>query len=56
MAPIARGFGGRRRDGIDRPSDGLEPSTPSLPSWNQAGNSGHERVLAGTKAPQTEGT
>src|SRR6476659_4767538 len=35
-----------------KPSDGLEPSTPSLPSWNQAGKRGHERVTATTKAPQ----
>src|SRR5919106_4709241 len=38
-----------------KPSDGLEPSTPSLPSWDRRGNRGHDRVTAGTKAPQTEG-
>ena len=37
-----------------KPSDGLEPSTPSLPSWNQAGTRGHGRVIATTKAPQVE--
>lgn len=39
-----------------KPSDGLEPSTPSLPSWNRAGMHGHGRVTAATKAPQTSGT
>ena len=35
-----------------KPSDGLEPSTPSLPSWNNGGKRRHVRVTAGTKAPQ----
>jgi hypothetical protein len=38
-----------------KPSDGLEPSTPSLPSWGAGGRRGHGRVLAATKTPQTEG-
>jgi hypothetical protein len=40
---------------FSKPPDGLEPSTPSLPSWNQAGTRGHERVPAATKAPQVDG-
>jgi hypothetical protein len=35
-------------------SDGLEPSTPSLPSWARQGKRGHGRVSATTKALQTE--
>ena len=38
-----------------KPSDGLEPSTPSLPSWNRRGKRGHARVTAGRKAPQSGG-
>ena len=34
-----------------KPSDGLEPSTPSLPSWNRGGKRGHAGVKEGTKAP-----
>jgi hypothetical protein len=39
---------------LSNPSDGLEPSTPSLPSWGRGGKRGHARVLATTKAPQTD--
>src|SRR4051794_12222330 len=53
----ARAMGVRRRGNkkaicwpFEKPSDGLEPSTPSLPSWNQVGKRGHARVTAGTKA------
>ena len=38
-----------------KPSDGLEPSTPSLPFRFRGGTSGHARVCEGTKAAQTEG-
>ena len=34
-------------------SDGLEPSTPSLPSWARGGKRGQARVIATAKAPQT---
>jgi hypothetical protein len=30
-----------------KPSDGLEPSTPSLPSWARRGKRGHGRVTGG---------
>ena len=38
---------------LTKPSDGLEPSTPSLPFRFRGGKGGHERVTATTKAPQT---
>ena len=38
-----------------KPSDELEPSNPSSPSWNSGGTRGHARVTAATKAPQVEG-
>ena len=38
-----------------KPSDGLEPSTPSLPFLVRRGKRGHCWVLATTKAAQTEG-
>jgi hypothetical protein len=46
----------RRSPGYSRgkPSDGLEPSTPSLSSWDRRRKRGHDRVTAGTKAPQTK--
>lgn len=37
------------------PSDGLEPLTPSLPSWGRGGKRCQARVIATTLAPQTEG-
>lgn len=36
-----------------RPSDGLEPSTSSLPFRFRGGNRGHARVCEGTKSAQT---
>src|SRR6476620_2031654 len=33
---------------LGKPSDGLEPSTPSLPWRFWSGNGGHYRALAGT--------
>src|SRR5215210_4930994 len=38
-----------------KPSDGLEPSTPSLPFRFRGGKHGHSRVSEGTKAPQAGG-
>src|SRR5215831_16023170 len=40
---------------MSKPSDGLEPSTPSLPFLFRGGKRGRGRVIAGTKAPQAEG-
>jgi hypothetical protein len=36
----------------EKPSDGLEPSSPSLPFRFRRGKRGHARVSEGTKAPQ----
>jgi hypothetical protein len=53
-----RRLNGKRKELISRelakPSDGLEPSTPSLPSWARRGKRGHGRVTKATKAPQTK--
>ncbi len=38
-----------------KPSDGLEPSTPSLPFRFWDGKRGHTRAFAATKIPQTDG-
>ena len=38
-----------------KPSDGLEPSTPSLPFRFRGGKRGHARVCEGTKAAQAKG-
>ena len=40
----------------EKPSNGLEPLTPSLPFWNQAGTRGHQRVTAVATVPQVEGS
>ncbi len=37
-----------------KPSDGLEPSTPSLPFRFREGKRGHARAFTATKVPQTE--
>jgi len=42
------------RDFMSKPSDGLEPSTPSLPFSDRGGKRGHGRVTPGTKGPQAE--
>ena len=39
----------------EKPSNGLEPLTPSLPFWNQAGTRGHQRVTAVATVPQVGG-
>jgi hypothetical protein len=39
-----------------KPSDGLEPSTPSLPWKVEGGTSGHERSRTATKSLQTAGS
>jgi PAS domain S-box-containing protein len=44
------------RPTVGKPSDGLEPSTPSVPSWGRGGKCGHDRGVTGTKAPETGGT
>ena len=36
-----------------KPSDGLEPSTPSLPFRFRGGNRGNARVTAATKVQET---
>jgi hypothetical protein len=38
-----------------KPSDGLEPSTPSLPFSDRGGKREHGRVIAATKVPQADG-
>ncbi len=45
---------GTMRD-LEEPSDGLEPSTPSLPFRFWDGKRGHTRAFAATKIPQTDG-
>ena len=53
---VAKGNNVRRFAGFfAKPSDGLEPSTPSLPFRFCGGTRGHARVAAGTKAPQAGG-
>jgi hypothetical protein len=37
-----------------KPSDELEPSTPSLPFSFRGGKRGHGRVISGTKGPRVE--
>src|SRR4029450_6776194 len=38
--------------GISKPSSGLEPETPSLPSERRSGKRGHAREAAGARIPQ----
>ncbi len=45
---------GWRFAGALEPSDGVEPSTPSLPFRFRGRKRGHERVPGAPKAPQTE--
>ncbi len=40
---------------LREPSDGLEPSTPSLPFRFWGGERGHARAFPATKVPQTGG-